>query len=125
MCHRSTHAERSHIGERTHPKFSLNLAPEHKACAGALGNVLRSQGRLDEARPLLEEALQGCRATLGDRHPHTLISLNNMGALLKEMGKLDEARPLLEEAAHLGKAAMGERHPDTLIFAADLDALLK
>ena len=46
---------------------------------------------------LHEEELRASRETLGDRHPDTLISINNMGNLLQVMGKLDEARPLFEE----------------------------
>ena len=59
-----------------------------------LGVLLQKMGKLDEARPLYEEALQARRATLGDRHPRTLTSISNMGMLLMDMGKLDEARPL-------------------------------
>ena len=55
-------------------------------------------GQLEEARPLLEEALQAQRETLGDRHPSTLVSINNMAQLLQAMGKLEEAAPYLEEA---------------------------
>ena len=65
---------------------------------GNLGLLLQSQGRLYEARPLLEEALVGYRATLGEAHPDTLASVNNLGLLLKDQGRLDEARPLLELA---------------------------
>ena len=45
-----------------------------------------------QAKPLLEEALNACRETLGDRHPDTLTSINNLGLLLKAQGQLDEAR---------------------------------
>jgi hypothetical protein len=38
--------------------------------------------------------MQAMRETLGDRHPRTLASINNMGVLLQAMGKLEEARPL-------------------------------
>jgi len=55
-------------------------------------------GKLEKARPLHEESLQASRETLGDRHPSTLASINNMGMLLQKMGKLEEARPLLEES---------------------------
>ena len=58
--------------------------------------------KLEEARPLLEEALQAQRETLGDRHQLTLYSIGNLGQLLQAMGKLEEARPLLEEAAESG-----------------------
>eukprot|EP00571_Detonula_confervacea_P014265 CAMPEP_0172300074 /NCGR_PEP_ID=MMETSP1058-20130122/2249_1 /TAXON_ID=83371 /ORGANISM="Detonula confervacea, Strain CCMP 353" /LENGTH=56 /DNA_ID=CAMNT_0013009745 /DNA_START=135 /DNA_END=301 /DNA_ORIENTATION=+ len=54
-------------------------------------------GELQEARPLLEEGLRGSKETLGDRHPNTLKTINNMGLLLSGMGELQEARPLLEE----------------------------
>ena len=62
-----------------------------------MSTLLLAVGKLDEARPLLEEALQAQRETLGDRDPSTLISISNMGGLLQGMGKLDEARPLYED----------------------------
>ena len=34
--------------------------------------------------------------TLGDRHPSTLLSINNLALLLKEMGELEASRPLWE-----------------------------
>ena len=37
-------------------------------------------------RPLLEEALQGRRETLVDRHPSTLASIYNAGLILEAMG---------------------------------------
>ena len=43
-----------------------------------LSRLLQDMGQLEEARPLLEEALQASRETLGDRHPSTLTSIGNM-----------------------------------------------
>ena len=40
--------------------------------------LLQAMGKLEEARPLYEEALQACRETLGDRHPDTLASISNI-----------------------------------------------
>jgi hypothetical protein len=51
-----------------------------------LGLLLQAQGRLDEARPLYDEALAGRRAALGDAHPDTLTSINNLGLLLADAG---------------------------------------
>ena len=62
-----------------------------------MGALLQAMGRLDDAEPLFREALDAFRATLGDRHPHTLASINNMGQLLQNMGRLDDAEPLLRE----------------------------
>ena len=45
-----------------------------------------AQGDLEGTKALIEEALEGCRATLGDRHPNTLLSINNLGTLLKGQG---------------------------------------
>ena len=50
---------------------------------------------------------------LGDRHPHTLMSINNMASLLQNMGELKEARPLLEEALQGYRETLGDRHPNT------------
>ena len=57
----------------------------------AEGHHIKDQGDLKNAAPLLREALEARRETLGPRHQHTLTSLNNMALLLKDQGKLDEA----------------------------------
>jgi tetratricopeptide (TPR) repeat protein len=90
-----------------------------------MGQLLQEMGKLEEARPLYEEALQGLRETLGDRHPETLISINNMGLLLKDMGKLEEARPLFEEAVQGLRETLGDRHPETLNSISNLADLLR
>ena len=48
-------------------------------------------GRFEEAGALYREMLVLSRRTLGDEHPSTLTSINNLAALLVDQGKLDEA----------------------------------
>ena len=72
------------------------------------------QGDLAGAAPLLREALQVSRETLGNRHPSTLTSSGNLGTLLKAQGDLAGAAPLLSEALQLRRETLGNRHPDTL-----------
>ena len=78
-----------------------------------LGLLFYAMGKLDEAKPLYEEALAGRRETLGDKHPDTLISIGNLARLFYEMGKLDEAESALVEAADGFRELLGEDHPDT------------
>ena len=73
---------------------------------------------------LLRKALGARRATLGDRHPSTLISIGNLGGLLQDQGKLDEAGVLYREALEASRATLGDRHPSTLISIAFLGRLL-
>ena len=51
---------------------------------------------------------------LGDDHPITLISINNMGRLLQNQGKLGEAEPYLREALEGRRRVLGDDHADTL-----------
>ena len=51
-----------------------------------------SMWRRLQARALYEEDLTASRETLGDRHPHTLTAISNLGLLLQDQGKLDEVR---------------------------------
>ena len=84
------------------------------ASIGNLGQLFQAQGKLEEAEPLLREDLEGCRATLGDRHPHTLASLNNAARLLHDMGKLDEAEKLLRESMEGCRATLAQGHRTSL-----------
>ncbi|MBF0394082.1 MAG: tetratricopeptide repeat protein, partial [Alphaproteobacteria bacterium] len=52
---------------------------------------------------------------LGERHPDTLISLNNYAGVLESLGRAGEAEPLYKRALALRTEVLGERHPDTLI----------
>ena len=59
------------------------------------------------------EALESCRATLGDRHPLTMTSMNNVAGLLQAQGKLNEAMQLWGEALEGNRLVHGDCHPDT------------
>jgi len=52
-----------------------------------MGLLLQEMGKLEEARPLFEEAAQGGKETLGDGHPHTLIFMENLDLLLKAISE--------------------------------------
>ena len=71
---------------------------------GAVG--LRREGHGDGlehavalgARALLEQVLALRRRVLGDEHPDTLISMNNLAATLYAQGETDRAVALVAEA---------------------------
>ena len=90
----------------------------------ALARLLQAQGKLIESEPLLREVLEARRAALGDRHPDTLESINNLGSLLFDQGKLDEAATLLREALEASRATLGDRHRTTLVSINHLGRLL-
>ena len=75
-----------------------------------VASLLRAQGKLEEAAPLYREALEARRATLGDRHPSTLVSINNMASLLQDQGELDAAELLLRESLDVCCATLVPGH---------------
>lgn len=91
------------MGEAADPRPLLCPAPAHPSCshhcpgnggrqhrrqaASSLlssrrSSCIASAGRLEESEALCREALAAQRATLGDRHPDTLSSINNLALLL-------------------------------------------
>ena len=73
-------------------------ATRHPSTLGNMSNFGGLKGDLDAAEPLLREALEAQRETLGARHPDTLASINSLGRLLYDKGDLAAAEPLLREA---------------------------
>ncbi|MGE5646564.1 MAG: tetratricopeptide repeat protein [Acidobacteriota bacterium] len=68
--------------------------PDAEALASVqddLAAVYVHQGRLEEARPLLESALDLCLKSLGPEHPRTATALNNMAAWAFVSGRREEA----------------------------------
>ena len=75
--------------------------------------LLQDQGDLEGAAPLLREALQARRETLGDRHPKTLYLIDNLAIFLHTQGEEDEARRLCQETVTGSKEVLGVDHPHT------------
>nr|NCR60363.1 CHAT domain-containing protein [Microcystis aeruginosa LL13-06] len=69
--------------------------------------------RYSEAEPLYKEALAIRKQQLGDNHPDTATSLNNLAALYESQGRYSEAEPLYKQALAIIKQQLGDNHPDT------------
>ena len=57
----------------------------------AVGDVKRSQGRLDEAMDFFERALSICKATIGKNHYITADACYRLAEQYIRIGKNDEA----------------------------------
>ena len=95
------------------------------ALQDALAGLLRHQGKLDEAEPLYRDAVAERRKALGDAHPDTLSSVNNLAIVLRLQGKLNKAEPLCRDALAGRRKALGDAHPDTLSSLNHLAGLLR
>ena len=60
----------------------------------ALGTLYKEQGKYDKALPLYEECLHVRKEVLGDKHPHTLSSMNNLAGLYYSQGVRQGTSPL-------------------------------
>ena len=79
-----------------------------------LGMLYKGQGNYQASQPLLEEALEKRRATLGADHPDTLLSINNLAMLYYMQRKYDTAEPLYLECLEKQKSTLEADHPSTL-----------
>ncbi len=88
----------------------------------ALGRLFQDKGEYDRALPLYEECLAKRKRVLGDDHPDTLISLNNLASLFYNKGEYDRALPLHEECLAKNKRVLGLQHPFTKLYQRNRDA---
>ncbi len=83
------------------------------------GTYVLTRGEPASARPLLERALRLRRSMLGEDHPDTLDSANNLALNLHELGQYEQARQLNDDTL-TRRRVLGEDHPDTLDSANNL-----
>lgn len=74
-----------------------------------------SVARLVGALPLLERTLADRARVLGDTHPHTLTSRDELAGAYQVAGRVAEAIPLFERALADFERVLGITHPTTLI----------
>jgi hypothetical protein len=65
------------------------------------------------------------RRILGDEHPDTLTSMNNLAATLQAQGDLTGAREKQEDVLDITRRILGDEHPDTLTSMNNLAATLR
>ncbi|MHB1426036.1 MAG: tetratricopeptide repeat protein [Gemmataceae bacterium] len=74
---------------------------------------LVAKGHHREAQLLLEQVLSICRKVLGEEHPHTATSYNNLAGNQNAQGKYREAEEGFGKALAIFRKVLGEEHPDT------------
>ena len=73
-----------------------------------------SQGRYNVACLRYEEAIEVQIKLLGEEHPQTLGSMNNLALVLDSQGKYEEAELIHRQTLELRKKVLGKEHPETL-----------
>jgi len=56
----------------------------------------------------------------GAEHPHSVLSVENLGRLLQKQGNWSEAESYFRQALQLREKTLGPTHPDTLLAANNL-----
>ena len=90
-----------------------------------LAEIYAMLGRYDESVALAERALETRRRLLGDEHPDTLLSVNNMGSILEYKGDLAKAEAFYREAVEKNRRVRGADDPETLRTTGNLGNFLR
>lgn len=85
-----------------------------------VAGYLQTRGEPRTARPLLERAHDRHRTRLGEDHPSTLTSVNNLALDLHALGDYRQARQLDEDTLDRRRRILGQDDPDTLVSANNL-----
>ncbi len=113
-------------GTATRIETELAGQPEVEAAVrNTIGATYQALGEYTPAQRHLETALEARRRVLGDNHPETLESINNMGVLLEAQGKLAEAEPYYRGALEGRRRVLSDDHADTLQSISNLGAILQ
>ena len=91
----------------THDSETLSAAAE-------LGVLYQRLGMATEAEDLIRLVLEIRIDTLGEDHPSSLMSLNQLADFLVSQGRIDEVEPLDRKTLEIRRRVLGEDHPDTL-----------
>lgn len=71
-----------------------------------------------------QDTLGRQRRTVGDDHPHTLMSASNMASVLHALGEHQAARDLAEDTLARQRRVLGDGHRYTLISMGNLARIL-
>jgi len=87
---------------------------EHMQGAYAIASAYHAAGRLTEAITLNQQVLPDSIRVLGEDHPNTVTSRNNLAYAYESAGRLTEAITLFEQVLTDSIRVLGPDHPNTL-----------
>ena len=84
---------------------------EFTGSLNGLALLYDSQGRYNDAEPLLLQSLDIRKRQLSNDHPDVATSLNNLAQLYYSQGRYNDAEPLLLQSLDIRKRQLGNDHP--------------
>jgi len=89
------------------------------------GNIYHHLGLYQKAEIFHLKALKIREKILGEEHPNTATSYNNLAGLYKAQGEYQKAEPLYLKALKISEKILGEEHPSTATSYNNLAGLYK
>jgi tetratricopeptide (TPR) repeat protein len=93
--------------------FEASGQGEHPAIGSLQHNIgltLRAQGKLEEALPYMERAIEHTRRVLGEQSEDYEVQLGSLGRTLAQLGRFDEANRYVEAALEVSEGLYGPTH---------------
>ena len=94
----------------SNPGIAANMTGAAHIAAQYLG----ARGRYDEAEQLFRQVLVERERVLGNAHPDTLATSNEVAWMLAEQGRYEKAEELYRQVLDGREQVLGDDHPDTL-----------
>jgi tetratricopeptide (TPR) repeat protein len=103
-----------------HVQYALSHSPadddnqERSLLAWEFAGTLQTDGQYKKAVELYKQAMQSRKRVLGNEHPDTLSSMNNLASTYMNQGQWKDAEELQVQTMQAMERVLGNEHPDTL-----------
>ena len=101
------------FAENVIKKVNMGDGLEQVEIIDALAYLLQYIAEYGKAQKLYEKALGISERVLGEGHPDTATSYNNLAGVYARQGEYGKAEELYEKALAIRERVLGEEHPDT------------
>jgi tetratricopeptide (TPR) repeat protein len=89
-----------------------------------VGECQASLGQYSAAGSTHQQALSLREKTLGKKHVHTLVGMNDLGLAFANQGRYEEAEAMNRQTLALEETVLGREHPSTLTTMGNLAGVL-
>ena len=113
---------RDYIGQVIGPLHNCDVIQTEKSAMimFRVGWFLRDDGKFSDSERISLQAVKITIEILGDDHPNTLTTMNNLAETYRAQGKTEAAAMLHEEVLQKSRRILGDDHPDTLTTMSNL-----